>query len=224
MKRKTSALVLALALAMSLSVPAFATNQTVTGPVTGGAFDGQGDVRWEASVVADDVISVVMPTSVDFFIKLKPGAYTIGGANTTDKGFDLVLSGEARITNNSSAAIALSCSNVVDGGLASSGTTTMPATVLSLMELALGKVDNNTVLSTADFTAGKLTAGTVNLALGSIPRAIPGATDNVMSLWMHGQKLAAEDNGTWSAVDTALTAGETVTATVTTTLKVALAP
>lgn len=229
MKKKTTALILALALAMGLCAPALATDQTIQGPTSGGTFNGSGDVAWKASVMTGDVISVVMPTSVDFYIKLKDGVYSAGSNGTTAKGFDLVLSAEAKITNNSSTAIALSCSNVADGGVQSDAVGTsagnpLPTAVLGLLDLALGKTANATPLSDEAFTAGKLTAGTVNLALGTIPRLQEGATDNVMSLWMHGKKLTAEDNSTWGSVDAALSAGETITATVTTTLKVAVAP
>lgn len=228
MKKKTTALILALALAMGLCAPALATDQTIQGPTSGGTFNGSGDVAWKASVMTGDVISVVMPTSVDFYIKLKDGVYSAGSSGTTTKGFDLVLSAEAKITNNSSTAIALSCSNVADGGVQSDASPSagapLPTAVLALLDLALGKTANATPLSDEAFTAGKLTAGTVDLALGTIPRLQEGSTDNVMSLWMHGKKLAAEDNSTWGSVDAALSADETITATVTTTLKVAVAP
>ena len=89
MKKKLTALALALALATSLGSVAFAApatgsvtdNRDGTQNVTGlnddvNGFEQGGDVEWKAEIVTGDVISVVMPTSVDFYLKLKGGVYT----------------------------------------------------------------------------------------------------------------------------------------------------
>ena len=78
MKKKLTALALALALATSLGSVAFAApatgnvtdNRDGTQNVTGlnddvNGFEQGGDVEWKAEIVTGDVISVVMPTSVD---------------------------------------------------------------------------------------------------------------------------------------------------------------
>lgn len=242
MKKKMTALFLSLALTMSLSVPAFAAevggsvvqnpdgSQTIGGINSGTGGFGQGsDVAWSADVVAGDIISVVMPTSVDFYIKLKDAGYT-ADASKTQMGFDTVLSGEAKITNNSSCAVKLDCVGVTDGGITSSAAAPagqLPGQVLNLVELALGKVDNSQTLSDAQFMAGTLNRTGIAAApieLGSIPKPSAAAANaNVMSLWMHGRKLPAEAGATWFEVMKSVAADETVTATVTTTLKVSVA-
>lgn len=243
MKKRAMAMFLGLTMALSLSVPAFAAPAT---PVTGQVTDnkdgtqnitgvnkeengfGQGsNVEWKAEVVAGDVISVVMPTSVDFYIKLEDAGYQTG----TPMGFGTVLSGAANIVNNSTCAINLSCVGITDGGIESDATKsagTLPNEVLSLVQLALANNDpNKATMTGSDFTAKKLTTTITPdapLEFGSIPK--PNAKDpdaNTYTLWMNGKKLDNEAGTTWEEVMKAVTKEETITATVTTTLKVSVA-
>lgn len=249
MKKRAMAMFLGLTMALSLSIPAFAAPATpVPGKVTdnkdgtqsiGGvntdeaAGFGQGsDVKWEAEVVAGDVISVVMPTSVDFFIKLKDAGYTAGGSDT-QMGYGGVLSGGAKIINNSTCPVELSCVGITDGGITSDAATSagnLPSKVLDLVQLALAANDPNKdpELSDKDFTAKKLDAAVVTadapIKFGSIAK--PTADDaeaNILTLWMNGKKLTDEGGATWFEVMKAVAADETITATVTTTLKVSVA-
>lgn len=248
MKKRAMAMFLGLTMALSLSVPAFAAPAT---PVTGQVTDnkdgtqnitgvnkeengfGQGsDVKWEAEVVAGDVISVVMPTSVDFYIKLKDAKYDITDGGTP-MGYGGVLSGGAKIINNSTCAIDLSCVKVTDGGITSDAATpkgTLPSKVLDLVQLALAENDPNKdpELSDKDFGAKKLDAAAVTadapIKFGSIAKPTADDADaNVMTLWMNGKKLTSESKSTWEEVMESVGNDETITATVTTTLKVSVA-
>ena len=244
MKKKLTALALALALATSLGSVAFAApatgsvtdNRDGTQNVTGlnddvNGFEQGGDGEWKAEIVTGDVISVVMPTSVDFYLKLKGGVYTPASGGT-QMGFDRILSAEAKVVNNSTCAIELSCVAITDGGVASSANpsagATLPSGVLSLVELALAPQNSDASLTDQEFTEGKLdptAVGSSPLAFGTIATADAADPNaNIYSLWMHGRKLAGETEDTWKNVMLAINANETVTATVTTTFKVAVTP
>lgn len=247
MKKRAMAMFLGLTMALSLSVPAFAVettgkvtdNKDGTQKIDGVNTDetagfGQGsDVKWEAEVVAGDVISVVMPTSVDFFIKLKDAGYTASDS-ATQMGYGGVLSGGAKVINNSTCAIDLSCVKVTDGGITSSATnpagSLLPPKVLNVVQLALASNDPNKdpELTESEFSLKALSESTVTadapIKFGSIAK--PSADDaeaNILTLWMNGKKLADEKDTTWFGVMQSVAADETITATVTTTLKVSVA-